>query len=91
MFTRRHFLQTSVLSTAGILIAQSAMSSTHKKYKMGLQLFTIREDLAKDVKGTLARVHAIGYEDTEIYGFNGEKRSYYGMPASDFKKVLEDN
>ncbi len=92
MLTRRAFIQTSILSTAGMLVTNRSMSSTEKKkYKMGLQLFTIREDLAKDLKGTLAKVKAIGYEDTEIYGYNGEKNSYYGMPAADFKKMLEDH
>jgi sugar phosphate isomerase/epimerase len=62
-----------------------------KKYKMGLQLFTIRADLAKDLKGTLAKVKSIGYEDTETYGFNGEQGTYYGVKTPDFLKILQDN
>lgn len=80
---------------SGALMSASALAietlAAPKKYKMGLQLFTIRADLTKDVKGTLAKVKAIGYEDSETYGYNGEQGTYYGMKSADFKKLLEDN
>ena len=39
---------------------------------MGLQLFTIRDAMARDVTGTLKRVAALGYEEAETYGFDPE-------------------
>ena len=52
------------------------------KYKMGLQLFTIRDAMAKDVVGTLKKVSALGYQDLETYGFDPDALKYYGMDAA---------
>lgn len=88
---RRDFmLQSGSLLTAASL-ATSFTSTAKSKYKMGLQLFTIREPLAKDVTGTIKKVAALGYQDCETYGFNPEQGTYYGLKASDFKQLLADN
>ena len=51
------------------------------RYKMGLQLYTIRDAMARDVVGTLKRIAALGYEDVETYGFDPEALGYYRLPA----------
>jgi sugar phosphate isomerase/epimerase len=88
---RRDFICQAVAllsaSAAGIHYANAGM----KKYKMGLQLFTVRAPMAADTPGTLKAIAAIGYEDLETYGFDAESVKYYGRPAADFKKLLEDN
>jgi sugar phosphate isomerase/epimerase len=60
------------------------------KFKMGLQLFTVRDAMAKDVEGTLKRIAEIGYQDLETYGFDPETISYYGKQAKSFKRILEE-
>lgn len=62
-----------------------------KKYKMGLQLFTIRDAMAEDPVSSLKKAAGLGYQDLETYGFDPEKGMYYGFKAADFKKVLEDH
>ena len=57
---------------------------------MGLQLFTIRDAMAKDPIDTLKRVRTLGYEDSEVYGYDGEKGTYYGIKAADYKKLMDD-
>ncbi|MFS4468284.1 sugar phosphate isomerase/epimerase family protein [Maribacter sp. 2210JD10-5] len=57
---------------------------------MGLQAFTIRDAMEKDLIGSLEIVKSLGYEDLELYGFDSEKGSYYGHKASDFKQMLDD-
>ena len=42
------------------------------RYKMGLQLYTIRDAMARDVAGTLKRIAALGYQEVETYGFDPE-------------------
>ena len=64
--------------------------STPSKYKMGLQLFTVRDVMAKDPIQTLKKVKALGYEDFETYGFNPETEKIYGFTVSEFKQVLDD-
>ena len=59
------------------------------KFKMGLQLFTVRADMAKDPIATLKAAKAMGYEDFEVYGFDNEKGTFYGYAAAEFKKILD--
>lgn len=88
--TRRDFLvQASLLSTS-VLLSNIAQGEGFKKYKMGLQLFSIRDAIAKDLTGTLKAVAALGYQDLEIYGYEGPSMKYYGLKAADFKSLLED-
>ncbi len=58
---------------------------------MGLQLFSIREPLARDLTGTIKKVAAVGYEDSETYGFDPIQVKYYGVKAAELKKLLADN
>jgi sugar phosphate isomerase/epimerase len=89
--TRRSFIKKSGVFTAGTLMAAPGFSFTNSpKYKMGLQLFTIRDAMAKDPIATLKIVAALGYQDLETYGYDVEKDMYYGYPSADFKKILED-
>lgn len=46
--------------------------------------------MADDPVGTLKEVAALGYQDLETYGLNASEMKYYGMPAKDFRKVLDD-
>lgn len=57
---------------------------------MGLQLYTVRDPMAKDPVGTLERVAALGYRNLETYGFDPETVEYYDLPAREFRKVLDD-
>jgi len=87
MITRRTFLHRAALaSAAGVLPVQQP-----RTYTMGLQLFTIRAALSKDVAGTLKRIAALGYHEVETYGFDPQALGYYGMAAKAFAQLLRDN
>jgi sugar phosphate isomerase/epimerase len=89
---RRNFLlQTALIVPASLFARDLSTDFPASKYKMGLQLFTIREPLRKDVAGTIKKISGIGYEDSETYGYDPDQGSYYGMKAADFKKLLADN
>lgn len=49
---------------------------------VGIQLYTLRDLLAKDVEGTLKAIAAIGYEEVELAGL-------YGRTAADFRTILD--
>lgn len=92
MSSRRDFLKQSGLALSAASIGLSAFHIPKAKaFKMGLQLFTVRQPMAEDPVKTLKTIASFGYQDTEIYGYDGQANNYYGMPAADFKKVLEDN
>ena len=82
---RRDFIrQTGVLLSASMVTAQFATAAEAKRYKMGLQLFTVRRPMAADAAGTLKTISNIGYEDLETYGFDPGQVRFYGFPAADF-------
>lgn len=55
--------------------------------KIGLQLYTLRTDLAKDLEGTLKKVAAIGYKEVELFGYNDGK--FFGKTPKEFKAILD--
>src|SRR5690349_909333 len=92
--TRRQFIASTAATLSAACLPsmiQANPQPNEPKYKMGLQLFTINSIIGRDVPGTLKRVSSIGYQDTETYGFDPDKRTYYGMPVSDFKQALADS
>ena len=67
------------------------LAQTRGRYKLGLQLFTVRAPLARDVEGALKQIAAMGYEEAETYGFDPEGGGYYGLPAKAFAQRLRDH
>jgi len=54
------------------------------KPPIGVQLYSVRADCAKDLPGTIAAVAEMGYEGVEFAG-------YYDHTARDLRKILDDN
>ncbi|MDO6820267.1 sugar phosphate isomerase/epimerase [Zobellia sp. 1_MG-2023] len=88
---RRDFIKQSSMASAATLLPVTGISlGNPSKYKMGLQLFTIRDAMKADPLGSLKKARAMGYEDLEIYGFDPETIGYYGYEAKEFKLILDD-
>src|SRR5690606_28097160 len=86
-----NFIGTIGLMGAAAMLPISSYAAAKKpKYKLGLQLFSVNEDMNRDPIGTLKAVTALGYQDFEIFGFDGDKGTFYGHKASEFKKILND-
>ncbi|MDB5016678.1 MAG: xylose isomerase [Mucilaginibacter sp.] len=88
MTTRRSFLKTSAVLSAGMLVAPQ-LFAYDKKY-IGLQLYTVRDYMQKDPVATLAKVAQIGYTSVEGATYTGSEM-FYGMDSKTFAKVLKDN
>ena len=87
--TRRTFIQQAgAMASAGIVLPTP---QARQRYKMGLQLFTIRAPLARDVPGTLKAIAGMGYQEVETYGFDPQGLKYYGLPAKEFAGLLREN
>lgn len=88
MVTRRIFLiQTSLAATAVLALPSLAFSMNKKE--IGLQLYTLRKELPKNVKQTLEKVAASGYRTVETYGFS-IKDQFWGLSPLELKKMLDD-
>jgi sugar phosphate isomerase/epimerase len=87
MWSRRAFLEYGSLSLAAMtcLEAQAAAQPGTGPLgrPIGLQLYTVREDAAKDLPGTLKTIAAIGYREVELAGLPPVK-------AADLRKMLTD-
>lgn len=89
MIKRRDFLINSGLAISALAIAPS-LAFTTKKSNIGIQLYTLRESLPKDVKGVLEQVSKAGYKEVETYGFS-IKEGFFGTSPKEFKSILNDN
>jgi sugar phosphate isomerase/epimerase len=87
MPTRRDFIRQSSLLTASLFVSKEDWF--HEPRKIGLQLYTLRNEMGKDPKGTLAKVAAQGYKNVETYGYGDGK--WFGMNAAEFRATLKSN
>ncbi|MGV3640266.1 MAG: sugar phosphate isomerase/epimerase family protein [Adhaeribacter sp.] len=55
---------------------------------IGLQLYSVKDVIEKDLQGTLKQLADIGY--TEIESYPGQKGHYFGMEAAEFAKMTKD-
>ncbi len=102
---RRTFLQTAGIMTAGsLIIPQWACSGSPKETadnttaadtpkpsldNFGIQLYTLRDVIPNDPKGTLQQISNLGF--TQIEGYeHSEQGMFWNMPHTDFKKYLDD-
>lgn len=54
-----------------------------KQFPIAIQLYSVREDMAADFKGTLKKVKEMGYDGVEFAGL-------FGHTAADVKKMCEE-
>jgi sugar phosphate isomerase/epimerase len=99
---RRTCLKSLGAAAGGVLFAgTSATSGTMAKSRafpgsvqsaLGLQLFTVRDLLRKDLEGTLAAVAALGYAEVEMFGLGGNafiRDPLFGLTAAEMRRVLD--
>lgn len=67
-----------------LLIAGFLGSALFAQPEIGLQLYSLRKQFAKDVPGTLQKVKSYGIRFIEMGGT-------YGLPIPEFKKMLAEN
>ena len=98
MTTRRSFLQKVSLAGAAAFLSPSlvttALAESAKVSKIGIGLFTLREQLTADVKATIEQVAKIGYNQVETYyGYPGkyEVKGFWGLEPQDFNTLLKAN
>jgi sugar phosphate isomerase/epimerase len=95
-YQRRDFLKTAsalgsglVLSSlgAGLTGCKTARATSAADRPFGLQLYTLRDVLPKDVKGTLQQVASFGYKQLE--GYEGGQGIFWGMKNTELKSFLD--
>lgn len=87
--SRRSFIKTGALTVIGTSLFSQALFAAKKKAEViGIQLYSIREDMGKDALGTLKQLASMGYKNVEHANY--VDRKFYGYSATEFKKILDD-
>ena len=86
-FSRRNFLKTTG-TAAFAALALPHLAEAAKLKSIGIQLYTLRDVIEKDTKNVLSLLAKAGYMELEAYGI--DRGTFFGTPASDFKKMVSD-
>ena len=87
MLTRRSLLKQMALITGGSMLLNESFALNANNKKVGVQLYTVRNQIFKDPAGTLKKVAALGYQEVETFGYSGK---FFGWTANEYKKSLAD-
>jgi len=86
---RRTFLGTSIATTfaaalhsSGLAVPEAGAAPAHQISRVGLQLYTVRDQMKSDFEGTLGQVAKIGYKEVEFAG-------YFGHAPKDVRAMLD--
>nr|WP_121270809.1 sugar phosphate isomerase/epimerase [Pedobacter schmidteae] len=92
MNSRRTFIKNAGLAAAGAVLLPSfaCTAAAAAGKKVGIQLYTLREQIPHDVKGVIEKIAKTGYKEVETYGYSAAK-GFWGMDAKSFKSLLKAN
>lgn len=89
MAHRRDFLkQAGLLSAVSLLRPGALFAAPAVALPVGLQLYTLRDYIGKDVKGVLAKVAKAGYQEVETYGYSRENK-FWGLTPQQLSAALK--
>ncbi len=80
--SRRQILKRMSALLGAAMLPASLRSDPHPDSTLGLQLYTLGDEVAKDLSGTLRAVAAIGYREVEL-------PSFYGRSAKELRAALD--
>jgi len=87
--SRRNFLKQSAVVFAGTsILPHITFANLKNKELVGVQLYSVRDDMKKDPLGTLKQLSAMGYTHVEHADY--VNRKFYTYSVTDFKKILDD-
>ncbi|RYU86498.1 sugar phosphate isomerase/epimerase [Mucilaginibacter terrigena] len=89
MTSRRTFLAQAGIASAGMVLAPSLLSAKSLN-GIGIQLYSLRDQLPKDPKGVIAKIAKAGYKEVETFGYSAET-GFWGLSAKEFSAVLKAN
>ena len=84
--SRRDFL--SIAAAAPFALSASLSGAARQKIPVGLELYSVRGELAKDLLGTVAAVGKMGYQVVEFYS---PYLQWTPERAKEVRRVLDDN
>ncbi|MDD9960080.1 MAG: sugar phosphate isomerase/epimerase [Gammaproteobacteria bacterium] len=81
--SRRRFLRESTLSLAALATPLSiTVAQSRRVERIGLQLYTLRNEMAQDFEGTLEKLAELGFKEMQFAG-------YHGRSPADVRRILD--
>ena len=84
--SRKSFIKASAFALMTPMLSKLDLQ-VKSPSKIGLQLYTLRDAISKDLEGTLKKVAAIGYKEVETFGYSDGK--FFGKTPGQFKALLK--
>jgi sugar phosphate isomerase/epimerase len=101
MMNRRRFLSLGTAVAASAFAGASALDLFSQPAARadgcagpaaGVQLYTVRDALARNPRAALRSLREIGIVEGELFGLNGpENATLFGLPAAELKRALDEN
>lgn len=98
MISRRDFLKTSALAMGSLSMPslvgcaggskEAAPATPTSKSFIGLQTYSVGQELGEDVPAGLAKLKSFGYTDLELAGYREGKQG--GIDPAEYKKMCDD-
>ena len=91
---RRDFLRNSSFAAVGLsmpFLSKANFLDATAGFKIpnfGIQLWTVKENMIEDAKGTLAKLASFGFKQIESY--EGPQGMFWGMGHKGFKSYIDD-
>ena len=89
MITRRKFITQTGLTAAGTLLLPDSIFAKNN-YKVGLQLYSLRDEIGTDIKSVIAKAAKAGYQELETFGYDPTK-GFFGLKPNEFRETLAAN
>jgi sugar phosphate isomerase/epimerase len=88
MNNRRSFIKQSGILSAGLLLNPAEMLKKQKA--VGIQLYTLRELVAKEPKAVISNIASAGYKEVEMFGLDADNK-FFGLTVTEFAQLLKAN
>ncbi|WP_245971410.1 sugar phosphate isomerase/epimerase family protein [Sphingobacterium puteale] len=97
--SRRQFLKQAGIGLSAAYLMPNLISCQNKTdavsdnplQNIGVQLYSIRDLMDKDPKGSLEQIAKIGFKHVELYGIDPAAKQFWKLPYKELKKILDDN
>jgi sugar phosphate isomerase/epimerase len=88
--SRRTFIKSGAMVALGAAVMPRSVFAAEAKASgviVGLQLYSVRDDMMKDPVGTLTKLAKMGYVYVEHANYVDQK--FYTYPAKEFRKIID--
>ncbi len=83
MQNRRESIQLSITAAGALAAGKYLEAAEHRP--LGVQLYTVRDQAARDLPSVLEKISKIGYQEVETYW------DVYGHPAAELRRMISDH